>query len=162
MKKIFVITLIGMLFLLIGIGGANAQIVPQQGVTPQTLLPGALIPKFADRLPVAGDVSVVDRHQPVAAYNITMYEFQAQILPSTGVPGAVPPIPANTASWVWGYLTDADVAAQAAVPAPIRPSYLGPVVLAQKGLLNQSDVHQRAALRSSLQCPASPARRPDA
>ncbi|MHB8110969.1 MAG: multicopper oxidase domain-containing protein [Syntrophorhabdaceae bacterium] len=126
MKKIFVITVTGVLFLLGIIGGANAQ-----GVTPQTLLPGALIPKFVDRLPVAGDVSVVI---PPAGggYNITMYEFQSQILPSTGVPGAVPPIPANTASWVWGYLTDADVAAQAVVPAPIRPSYLGPVVLAQR------------------------------
>ena len=111
-----------LLLLAVGITGAQAA---------QVLLPGNLIPQFVDPLPEAGAISVVNATAAgTPAYNIHIREFQAQILPSTGVPLAVPPIPANTASWVWGYLTDADVAAQPAV----RPSYLGPAVIAQRGI----------------------------
>ena len=125
MRKRSMAILLAAGFLLCAVGGAGAQ-----GVTPQTLLPGALIPQFVDPLPVAGDISVVNAGPTgTPAFNIHMKEFQAQILPSGGVPLAVPPLPANTSSWVWGYLTDGDVAAQPAV----RPSYLGPVVVAQKG-----------------------------
>jgi len=109
------------------------------GVSPgvswgaQALLPGNLIPKFVDPLPVAGDISVVDATTVATAnYNVHMREFQAQILPSTGVPLAVPPIPPNTPSWVWGYLVDGDIPAVG--PVPVRPSYLGPVVVAKRGL----------------------------
>ena len=45
-------------FLLCAVGGAGAQ-----GVTPQTLLPGALIPKFVDPLPVAGQTKRCRRHR---------------------------------------------------------------------------------------------------
>jgi len=105
----------------------------------QVLLPGNLIPKFVDPLPEAGGISVVDATSagPLydattlsSAYNLTMREFQAQILPTTGVPAAVPPIPPNTPSWTWGYLTDADIAA-----GGVRPSYLGPVVVAERGVI---------------------------
>jgi FtsP/CotA-like multicopper oxidase with cupredoxin domain len=97
----------------------------------QVLLPGALIPKFVDPLPEAGAISVVDATSAGSPnYNIHMREFQAQILPSSGVPLAG--IAANTPSWVWGYLTDADVASLD--PNLPRPSYLGPVVIAERGL----------------------------
>lgn len=126
MKKQITVLATAMIFLLLIFGIAGAQTNLQQ-----LLLPGTLIPKFIDPLPVAGQISVVDATATgTPAYNIHMMEFQAQILPSTGVPLAVPAIPANTPSWVWGYLTDADVAAQPAV----RPSYLGPVVIAQRGV----------------------------
>ena len=124
MKTRHVITVMSAVFLLLTVGiTTNTQ-------AQQVLLPGALIPKFVDPLPVAGDISVVSATTPsTAAYTIHMREFQAQILPSTGVPLAVPAIPPNTPSWVWGYLTDADVAA-----GGVRPSYLGPVVVAQRGV----------------------------
>ena len=93
MRKRSPAVILAAVFLLCAVGSAGAQ-----GVTPQTLLPGALIPKFVDPLPVAGQISVVDATGgngngngngngtgPVP-YNITMSEFQAQILPSTGVP----------------------------------------------------------------------------
>ena len=125
MKKILTL-MASMAFLLLFVGSAGAF-----GTYVQTLLPGTSIPKFVDPLPVAGDISVVDAtFTGTPAYSIHLREFQAQILPSTGVPLAVPPIPANTPSWVWGYLTDDDVAAQPA----IRPSYLGPVVVAERGV----------------------------
>ncbi|MBE0557672.1 MAG: hypothetical protein IH628_10615, partial [Proteobacteria bacterium] len=116
------ITIMGaaLLLLFAGMAGmAGAQ---------QVLLDGTLIPKFVDPLPVAGDISVVDATSAgTPAYNIHLREFQAQILPSTGVPAAG--LPANTASWVWGYLTEADLTG--AFP---RPSYLGPVVVAERGV----------------------------
>jgi FtsP/CotA-like multicopper oxidase with cupredoxin domain len=125
-------------FLLCAVGNAGAQ-------TAQTLLPGALIPKFVDQLPVAGQISLVNATGtdlvlpgPVTLpsdtnYSITMSEFQANILPNQAIPlpppapaGAV--LPAGTPSWVWGYLTAGDN------PAVVRPSYLGPVVIAKKGV----------------------------
>jgi spore coat protein A, manganese oxidase len=132
MSKRSLSVILAAFFLLCAVGSAGAQ-----GVTPQTLLPGALIPKFVDPLPVAGDITVVDATGGLTPpafvpYNITMSEFQAQILPSTGVPAAPKAgflgLPAGTASYVWGYLTDTD---STATP---RPSYLGPVVVAKKGV----------------------------
>ena len=84
MRKRSPSVILAAVFLLCAVGGAGAQ-------TGQTLLPGALIPKFVDPLPVAGQISVVnatDGRQPrpqlsTPSYNITMSEFQAQILPST-------------------------------------------------------------------------------
>jgi spore coat protein A len=147
MKTRMTIMMLGVVLLFAGIAGAQ-----------QILLPGALIPKFVDPLPVATTtavpgITVVDARAggadetptadllPVGApdgindntFIISAVEFQAQILPSTGVPLAVPAIPANTPSWVWGYLTDADIASLPSTP-PWRASYLGPVVVAQKGV----------------------------
>ncbi len=129
-KRIPVIMLTGLAFLLLTVGMVGAQILPPL----QTQLPGALIPKFVDPLPVAvTGVSVVDATGgggpgPVA-YNITMSEFQAQILPAPN-PAAVPPFAGFPASWVWGYLIDSD---NPAAPGT-RQSYLGPVVVARRGV----------------------------
>jgi FtsP/CotA-like multicopper oxidase with cupredoxin domain len=123
--------IIGMAYVLFAVGSAGAQ-----GVTPQTLLPGALIPKFQDPLPVAGGISVVDATVATATdpvtggtyvpYTITMSEFQAQILPASFINPATN-LPYGP-SWVWGYLTTGDD------PSIVRASYLGPVVLAKKGV----------------------------
>jgi FtsP/CotA-like multicopper oxidase with cupredoxin domain len=99
---------------MVGIAGAQ-----------QILMPGATIPKFVDPLPVAGDITVVDATTlelfgvpGTSAFDIHIREFQSQILPA-GYP----------ASWVWGYLTDDDL-----VGLGVRPSYLGPVVVAERGI----------------------------
>jgi FtsP/CotA-like multicopper oxidase with cupredoxin domain len=111
--RILMIGLTG-LFLMVGIAGAQ-----------QLLLDGMLIPKFLDPLPVAGDITVVDATTlelfgvpGESAFDIHIREFQSQILPA-GYP----------ASWVWGYLTDDDL-----VGLGIRPSYLGPVIVAERGV----------------------------
>ena len=113
--RIIMIGLAG-LFLMVGIAGAQ-----------QILMPGATIPKFVDPLPVAGDITVVDASSGLLAplgipstpaFNIHIMEFQSQILPA-GLYGP---------SWVWGYLTDTDD------PSVVRPSYLGPVVVAERGV----------------------------
>ena len=130
---------------LLAVGNAGAA---------QVLLPGQLIPKFVDPLPVAGDISVVDATStgpfynadyvppptitPVVSggspYNIHLREFKAQILPSRGVPasGRFAGLGPNTASWVWGYLTDDDIPHSGGIP--VRKSYLGPVVVAERGV----------------------------
>jgi hypothetical protein len=105
-------------------------------VTPQTLLPGALIPKFAHELPVAGQISVVNATgtdwvaplPPIPSdtgFFITMSEFQAQILPTTFINPATN-LPYGP-SWVWGYLTTVTIRL-------VRPSYLGPVVVAKRNV----------------------------
>lgn len=146
MKTRIAVISLGVVLLFWGMAGAQ-----------QALLDGTLIPKFVDPLPVAGQISVVDATSagphydsgyvppipgPTAqklpggsSYNIHLREFQAQILPSTGVPGAG--LPANTTSWVWGYLTDGDLAGS--FP---RPSYLGPVVVAERGGSRLPDILQ--------------------
>ena len=91
------------------------------GAQTQQLLPGATIPQFVDPLPVAGDISVVDATSAGlngAVFSIGAYEFKSQILP-TGFCGP---------SYTWGYLTDGDD------PSVVRPSYLGPVVVAERGV----------------------------
>ena len=122
MKKKFIVMMSVAAFLLtVAIAGAAAT------------APSArqLLPKFVDPLPVAGLFRLWMLHCQEAhrVYNIHLREFQAQILPSTGVPLAVPAIPANTTSYVWGYLTDDDV-----IAGGVRPSYLGPVVVAERGV----------------------------
>jgi len=143
------LTMLCLAILMIGIqtGVATAAQLPLPG-TGQVLLPGALIPKFVDPLPEAGAISVIDATVPNGtaiigtdpatglpitvpnnSYNIHIREVDAQILPSTGVPLAG--LPANTTSKTWSYLTDADLIPTAPV---VRPSYLGPVVIAKRGL----------------------------
>jgi FtsP/CotA-like multicopper oxidase with cupredoxin domain len=134
--------MIGAAFLLLSSVGADAV---------QTLLDGSLIPKFVEPLPVAGDISVVNatsiRHiAGLRAQNsrrnfpISANEFQAQILPTLANWNAVEGYEAPTtcmdeareepatASWAWGYLIPGDN------PGQIRPSYLGPVVVAERGV----------------------------
>ncbi len=114
--------LISSIFVLIAVGIAGAA---------QSLLDGTTIPKFMDPLPVAGDISVVNATPNVLAgipstpsYKIHAREFKAQILPE----GMYNP------SWVWGYLTDDDLdPRRSRFRRGIRPSYLGPVVVAQRG-----------------------------
>lgn len=137
MKKRIALFAIGAILLIAG--GAVASNLDQ------VLLDGTLIPKFVDPLPLGvpdgspGGITVVNATpgsllglDPSPDYNIHVREFQAQILPSTGVPAdpgsGFVGLPADTASWVWGYLTDADLTL-----GGVRPSFLGPVVVAKRG-----------------------------
>jgi spore coat protein A len=114
------------------------------------LLPGASIPKFAEQLPVATTpavpgITVVDATSAgTPDYNIHISEFQSQILPQV-MPAGV--CPAGTASWVWGYLTDADLPAGSIV----RPSYLGPVVVAERGVPAYPSYFNELPLISNVQ-----------
>jgi spore coat protein A len=127
-SKITFLVIGALLFLAGGAGASNLN---------QVLLDGTLIPKFVDPLPVAGDITVVDATSTgTPDYNIHIMEFQSQVLPSTGVPDPDNPgsylVPPDTPSWVWGYLTDSDKTAWDSTGTP-RPSFLGPVVVAQRG-----------------------------
>jgi FtsP/CotA-like multicopper oxidase with cupredoxin domain len=109
--------MLGLTFIFVMVSIAGAQ---------QMLLPGATIPKFVDPLTVAATptvpgITVVDATSTGlngVPFNITAQEFQAQILP-TNFCGP---------SWVWGYLTDTDAL------GVVRPSYLGPVVVAERNV----------------------------
>jgi spore coat protein A len=124
----------GAAFLLLATGRADAV---------QSLLDGSLIPKFVEPLPVAGDITVVNATNSALtgvssqrarrAFPIAAEEFQSQILPTaanwdTGDFEVPEGCSDTTASWVWGYLTPRDN------PGRVRPSYLGPVVVAEKGV----------------------------
>ena len=129
--------------LLLGYGIAGAA---------QVLLDGSLIPKYVEPLPVAGDITVVDatsaakKNKKTPGFSkefpleIKAAEFQAQILPT---PANWPDMPEacidekrskgskvkpSSASWAWGYLVPGDDGGQT------RPSYLGPVVVAERGV----------------------------
>lgn len=98
----------------------------------QLPLPAAAIPQFVEPLPVAGDITVVDATSGGlngATFPLAAEEFESQILPLPSA--AFPPVgmcTGGTQSWVWGYLTTGDD------PTLIRPSYLGPAVVAERGV----------------------------
>jgi FtsP/CotA-like multicopper oxidase with cupredoxin domain len=81
----------------------------------QTPLPGNMIPQFVDPLP--GLDAIVDSGDQI---ELQSKEFQAPVMPSTFVPAVGP----YTGTWVWGYLQPGQVS---------RPSYIGPVIVAERG-----------------------------
>lgn len=136
MKTRMTIIMLGVVLLFAGIAGA--QILP----TPQTQiqLPAALIPQFVEPLPLLefefiNATSITDLGgvltglAPVAGpFPINAEEFRSQILPTlANWPAAT--CGADTASSVWGYLSGI-----ANTPEMIRPTYLGPVVIAETGV----------------------------
>lgn len=108
----------------------------------QVLLDGSLIPKFVDPLPVAGDITVVDATSTGlngAIFPIAAHEVRAQILPTLGnwpsAPASCGSRPdglggtlEDTASSTYAYMTTGDD------PDEVRPSYLGPVVVAERNV----------------------------
>ena len=94
--------------------GKTARAQMAAAVT-QTPLPGSAIPQFVDPLPNL-DVILAG----TAQIELRMTEFQSSVL-STGTlaPGVAP------ATWVWGYLQPGQTT---------RASYLGPVIVATKGV----------------------------
>ncbi len=109
------IALMTVLFLVLTVGTAGAV---------QTLLDPLTIPKFADPLPVAGDISVVNAMSTTngglggATFTVTAKEFQSWILPKS----------MNLPSYVWGYALATDDT------TVVRESYLGPVIVAQRNV----------------------------
>jgi len=85
--------------------------------TQQVPLPGKSIPQFVDPLP---SLPVVDGTQSL---KLTMCEFKSRVLPTgTFAPGVVPE------TWTWGYIVGDTC------PTTTRSSYLGPVIVAQRGI----------------------------
>jgi FtsP/CotA-like multicopper oxidase with cupredoxin domain len=83
----------------------------------QVPLPGASIPQFVDPLP---SLAIADGSGPLT---ITMCEFRANVLPTgTFAPGVAPE------TWVWGYIVGTEC------PSTTQGTYLGPVIVAQRGL----------------------------
>jgi spore coat protein A len=94
---------------------AGLTVSPRIGVSralaagTQTQLAGSSIPQFVDSLP---NLDLI--HAGTSPIELRMTEFQAQVLPSV--------FPHKT--WVWGYLRPGQTT---------RPSYLGPVIIANRG-----------------------------
>ncbi|MGC4118286.1 MAG: multicopper oxidase domain-containing protein [Myxococcales bacterium] len=84
----------------------------------QIPMAGSTIPQWVHPLPMPGPsgIPVVDGTAPIT---LNVCEFQAQVLP--------PPMPPT---WVWGYIQGESCPA----PGTIRPTYLGPIVVAQRNV----------------------------
>ena len=148
MKKTIKILMAATAVFLLSAGIAAAQ-------QTQNLLPGATIPQFVEPLPLlefefinATSVvlpGVLDGLPPLGSpdggianggvtpstpFPVNAEEFQAQILPAAiNWPAGAPPGCADTtASWTWGYTSAPPTA------GVIRPTYLGPVVIAERGV----------------------------
>jgi spore coat protein A len=79
------------------------------------------IPQFVDPLPA---LPIIDGTQPVT---LTMCEFKAHVLPTgTLEPGVTPE------TWVWGYIAGTEC------PTAARNTYMGPVVVARRGVPTQA------------------------
>jgi FtsP/CotA-like multicopper oxidase with cupredoxin domain len=93
----------------------------------QTPLPGSSIPQFVDPLPrlftefdtVVADTDEIELH---------MREFKASVLPAGFL---LPDGTTYSGTWVWGYVRGPNP------PAAIRPTYLGPVIVATRNLPTQ-------------------------
>jgi len=85
--------------------------------TQQVPLPGSAVPQFVDPLP---SLPAVDGTQSL---KLTMCEFKSSVLPTgTFAPGVAPE------TWTWGYIVGDTC------PTTTRSSYLGPVIVAQRGV----------------------------
>jgi FtsP/CotA-like multicopper oxidase with cupredoxin domain len=140
MEKFIKIFMTGAALLLLGSGVAAAQ---------QVQLQGSLIPQFVEPLPFLTEFEIVNATstgQNEAPFDVNAEEFQSQILPTpTNWPTAPAtcmvndPDPwggaanagavAGTASWTYGYLSGI-----ANAPGLIRQTYLGPIVIAERGV----------------------------
>jgi FtsP/CotA-like multicopper oxidase with cupredoxin domain len=136
MKTKILISTLGALSLLSAAGTVSAATMQTQ-----MPLPAASVPQFVEPLPLlefefinatSGALPGVLAGLPAldgAPFPVNAYEFQAQILPSASVvaPGWPPAAcGVDTASYTWGYAS--------AQPTTIRPTYLGPVVVAERGV----------------------------
>jgi spore coat protein A, manganese oxidase len=91
---------------------------------PQVWLPGANIPQFVQPLPTLGDGMAVVAG---AQYSLSMCEFQANVLP----PGTPLASGASGSTWVWGYIVGDTCPDKS---TPISNAYIGPVVVAKRGV----------------------------
>ena len=100
---------------------AALALVPVSGLLAdaddQVPLPGSTLPQFVDPLP---GLALADGTGPLT---ITMCEFKARVLPTgTFAPGVAPE------TWVWGYVNGTEC------PTTTQDTYLGPVIVAMRGL----------------------------
>jgi spore coat protein A, manganese oxidase len=113
------------------VAGATALVAPHLRLpaaladAPQKLLPGSSIPQFIDPLPllsVAGGpiTTVIAGPDEI---QLTMREFQSNVLPSTFVPAS-----GNTyeGTWTWGYIVGPNA------PSGALGTYIGPAIVATR------------------------------
>jgi hypothetical protein len=91
--------------------------IGQAAVSPQIPLKASTIAQFVDPLP-GFDIVAPGATQ----LELDMTEFQTQVLPNAFYTAL--PAPYNAGTYVWGYLQPGQTS---------RLSYLGPVIVAQKG-----------------------------
>ena len=88
----------------------------------QVPIPGSSIPKFVDPLPIPTIVAAGTEE-----ITINMWEFQASMLPTGFVlPNGTP----YSGTWVWGYRPGPK-------PTTVQPTYVGPVIVANRGTPTQ-------------------------
>ncbi len=116
----------------------------------QTRLDATSIPKFVDQLSVLdatgkanGTFQTVDLTSP--SEQINMREFKANVLPHDLVlPGNVP----YSGTWAWGYLADFTA------PFNVRDTYIGPLIVAQRGTPSQFKFVNSLPTTATVQAPA--------
>ncbi len=102
--------------------------------TPQIPLAGNLIPQFVDPLPILGDgtsgtmETLVDNGAP---FDISMHEFQANMLPTGFTPPGGWPLGDPPGTWVWGYRLGLTA------PTATLDTYIGPVIVAERNQASQ-------------------------
>ena len=78
---------------------------------------GGSLPQFVDPMP---SLDIANGTSPLT---LTMCEFKANVLPTgTFAPGVMPE------TWVWGYIVGTEC------PSTTRSTYLGPVIVARRGI----------------------------
>jgi FtsP/CotA-like multicopper oxidase with cupredoxin domain len=115
------------------VAGASAQAPPVQVQVP---LPAKQIPQFVQPLPLLGPTGIPVEvgtpgtstdGKPVQQISLSMCEFKTEILPA----GALAKGAAAPATSVWGYVPGACPATNTTA---LARSYLGPVIVAQRGV----------------------------
>ena len=107
----FILPLLLMAFAVLPVASTRADGDEQIPLSPTA------IPQFVDPLP---SLAVADGTQPIT---LTMCEFKAHVLPTgTFAPGVAPE------TWVWGYIEGTEC------PSATQGTYLGPVIVAQRGV----------------------------
>jgi spore coat protein A, manganese oxidase len=105
----------GLLVTMLVVGALSA--IPARARAGQSPLSPTGIPQFVDPLP---GLVIADGTQPLT---LTMCEFKANVLPTgTLSPGVAPE------TWVWGYIVGTEC------PTTTQSTYLGPVVIARRGV----------------------------
>ncbi len=96
----------------------------EHGDSLQTPLPQSAVPQFVQPLPLltvqGGPLQTVSGERPLT---LRMCEFRSRILPPGTLGGTEAP-----ETWVWGYVADD------ACPTGARDTYIGPVVVATRGV----------------------------
>jgi spore coat protein A len=108
----------------VGLQGRKAE----AQAAAQMPLAGSAIPKWVDELPIP---TIVPGNTELEL-ELRMEEFLSNVLPTGFVPPAGWPAGTTSGTWTWGYLAPGEVVGTAP-----RPTFIGPIVLAERGIPTQ-------------------------